>query len=135
MKHTIGYPCSPCEFIGSEEKEVSRVKMSCGGGMGGSVWYEYGKFDNLDSNKLCEFTDAITGEKKTLNTSFVVKIESGTIVKMSFDTTAHANYNTKICKKQTHTIYRYIKTSDDYEMKDKYVDEKDTIIKTIVERI
>ena len=135
MKHTIGYPCSPCEFIGSEEKKVSKVKMSCGGGVGVSKWYEYGEFENLDSNKLCKFTDAITGETKTINTSFVVKIESGTMVKTSFDTTGHANYHLKTCEKQTHIIYQFIPAGDDYEISQKYTSANDSVIKKIVERI
>jgi hypothetical protein len=136
MKHTFGYPVSPCTLIGSDEKEISKVTISCGGGMGGSKWCEYGNFEHLESNQLCGFKDAITGERRTINTAFVVEVETGKLVKVDWDTTAHANYGASKprCEKCIHTRYYFIPTDDEYEIVNEYRQEEDKRIKTTIQK-
>ena len=75
----IGKPMTPSEWIGDAiYTPVSRIKMSCGGGMGGSSWYETVEridIDNVDLNKPLIVT-TIDGNKKMLNPRYIVLIDS-----------------------------------------------------------
>lgn len=80
---------SPAEIIHSEKTKVLRIKMSCGGGMGGSSWYETVEPVELTPNSLVE-VHTIQGEDKLINTSFVVEATE----KQLFKTTEiHQNHN------------------------------------------
>ena len=75
---------------------IEKVTMSCGGGLGGSKWEEYGTFiDEAKPNTLAKFKNYITGEVKVLNTSYVVMIESRKVVKIESDVTQNHNFNHK----------------------------------------
>ncbi len=63
---------------------IFRIHMSCGGGMGGSSWYEYIRKDNMDMSTLVNElnqTKFITVQRymddstKILSTNFIVDIE------------------------------------------------------------
>lgn len=88
----IGLPCTPSKYVKSFEKVGYRIKMSCGGGMGGSVWNEYFA-ENVPEgeHKLVSLED-YTGRNKTINTKYVVKSEPVIIVTFLFDVTAHRFY-------------------------------------------
>ena len=86
---TIGYPMTPGYWVGDPEYiDVFRIKMTCGGGMGGAQWYElvdntgrtleqFGK-DLLKQ----EITTLLTydGRKVMVNRAYIVKVEEATIV-------------------------------------------------------
>lgn len=75
----IGKPMTPSKWIGDViYTPVSRIKMSCGGGMGGSAWYETVEridIDNIDLNKPLIVT-TIEGNKRMLNPKYIVLIDS-----------------------------------------------------------
>ena len=76
---TVGLPMTPSSWMGDAiYTPVSRIKMSCGGGMGGSSWYETVEridIDNVDLNKPLIVT-TIDGNKKMLNPRYIVLIDS-----------------------------------------------------------
>lgn len=76
---TIGLPMTPSSWMGDAiYTPVSRIKMSCGGGMGGSSWYETVEridIDNIDLDKPLIVT-TIDGNKKMLNPRYIVLIDS-----------------------------------------------------------
>ena len=70
-------PNTPSYFVGDVDiKKVKKVKMTCGGGMGGSCWYEYILCDTMPENLSYGLIDVenYKGEKITINTMYVVKI-------------------------------------------------------------
>lgn len=71
----IYFPMGPAEWLEGTFKRVSCmvVKMSCGGGMGGSSWYEIIKPTSLEF----EFNNVETvhGESIILNGRYIVKVE------------------------------------------------------------
>lgn len=75
----IGFPRTPSRWEGDPiYTPVSRIKMSCGGGMGGSVWYETVEridIETLDFTKPLIVT-TIDGNKKLLNPRYIVMIDS-----------------------------------------------------------
>lgn len=113
----IGAPCSPCNFIESKTTKVLKIKMSCGGGVGGSVWDEYGTTkDDFSKGGFITLKSAFTNEEITINTRFVVKAEEVQLVTMVWDTTPHANYNRSTCKKQTKTCYYCLPKNEKYRV-------------------
>lgn len=79
-----------------DEKQIQRVRISCGGGMGGSSWFEYGKaLDPIEPNKIIRFRCYITGEVKFINTSFVVTVENKKVAKVESDCTRNSNFKNK----------------------------------------
>ena len=98
----------------------SRVLMSCGGGMGGSKWYEYGTFEETPQvGKMATLVDAVSGEKKTINPNYIVSIEEKKLVRVVTDVTAWKNYNKKVCTKATHTSYYWFDKS--HNLKDNLI--------------
>ena len=79
-------PNTPSRFVGKPKViKVKRVKMTCGGGMGGASWDEY-IVDLPESTEqgLIKVTN-YKGEKMTLNTRYVVKIVDSQIVAITTD--------------------------------------------------
>ena len=71
-------PNTPSYFVGKVDiKRVKKVKMTCGGGMGGCSWYEYILCDTMPEDLSYGLINVVNykGEKITLNTSYIVKIE------------------------------------------------------------
>lgn len=92
---------------------INKVLMTCGGGMGGAQWSEFGSFkSDPEIGKMTEFVDAVTGETKVLNPQYIVEIEKKTLVKVTTDQTAHYNYSSKVCDKAIETRYIWIDLSD-----------------------
>lgn len=85
-------PHTPSKFIGEAEPiEVKKIKMTCGGGIGGSVWDEYIQSYTFPENlpdgliKLTNFK----GEEITLNTRYMVKITDSQIVGITVESKNH----------------------------------------------
>lgn len=110
-------PCSPCDFENKDVKTVYKFKMSCGGGLGGSMWYEYVQTDDkITPNSMITCIDAMTGEQKIINTNYIVKVETVKYLAVTWDITKHTNYDRKTVNKQIKTIYYQIPISDNYEI-------------------
>ena len=74
--------------------EIERVLMSCGGGLGGAQWYEYGDFvDEPKMEEFVRFKDYFTGETKVLNPRFIVKIEDRKVARIESDLTQNHNFH------------------------------------------
>ena len=82
-------PKTPSTWIGEPKyTPVTRIKISCGGGMGGASWYEYvHKVTEIPANTLVKFK-RFDGKEFMLNTSFVVCAEDFTLAKVELDITA-----------------------------------------------
>lgn len=115
--YKIGVPKSPCkkqniEIVGP----VSVVMMTCGGGMGGCQWKEYGSFvKEPEIGKMAKFISATTGEEITINPAYIVNIKTKKLVKVTSDTTLWRNYNKVECKKRIETHYFWFDESDTIE--------------------
>lgn len=98
----VGFPMTPSEWVGKpERKPISRVKMTCGGGMGGSVWFEYvDRFLYLDipMDKMKILT-RIDGESICVNPRYMVMVEDFTLVTVKYKT-QHPDYKGRILEKQ-----------------------------------
>lgn len=93
---------------------IKEILMSCGGGMGGAQWNEYGEIaGNLNENKFVVLTKAITGQTKDLNTANIVTVKDKQLIKVTTDLTPHYNYGgRKTCNSAVETIYYVVDTSD-----------------------
>lgn len=112
--YELGLTKSPCKSHKVENLgPVSVVHMTCGGGMGGSSWREYGSFETEpEIGKMAKFVSAITGEEKTINPAYIVSIETKALVKVTSDTTPWRNYHRTECKKRIETMYLCFDESD-----------------------
>lgn len=84
-KATFGRPMTPGYWVTKNGNvqyfPVTRLDMSCGGGMGGSHWYEY--IARIPLEELAEKERVVVttwdGERKLINMSNVVKAEEYTV--------------------------------------------------------
>ena len=80
---TIGKPMTPGHWKSKEFDyiPITRFRMTAGGGIGGSHWYEYTKRINLDDLTSGDriVIETYDGEKKLINLNNVVKAELFTI--------------------------------------------------------
>ena len=85
-------PAPPAKVI--DERMIKSIKMSCGGGIGGAQWQEYGYIKNGTPNftDWVEFEDYFTGETKMLNPNFIVKIEDRKVVAVKSDCRQNSNF-------------------------------------------
>lgn len=93
-KDTIGVPMTPSRWVGKPKyKKVTRLKMSCGGGMGGSTWYEI--IDRIDLDELTKNETLIVknyeGDTIFLNRKYIVKAIQLTLVTAILDS-QNSNY-------------------------------------------
>lgn len=82
--------CNPSKFVKHEEIHgILKVKMSCGGGLGGAQWYEYIKEPcegELEGGSPVWVTDYL-GEEILINPRFIVKANRISITKVVEDIT------------------------------------------------
>lgn len=86
IKSTFGKPMTPGHWVTLNKDvkytPVTRLSMSCGGGMGGSHWYEY--IARIPLEELAEKERVVVttwdGERKLINMSNVVTADEYTIV-------------------------------------------------------
>lgn len=83
-KATFGRPMTPGRWLDKDVQyaPITRLDMSCGGGMGGSHWYEY--IQRIPLEELANSDDRIIvttwdGKRKLINMNNVVKAEEYTI--------------------------------------------------------
>ena len=82
----IYLPNTPSKFVGDAKIfKVKKVKMTCGGGVGGSSWYEYiVDFPELFGGGMLNVTN-YKGEKMILNTRYIVKVSDSQVVGITTD--------------------------------------------------
>lgn len=77
-KTTLGVPNTPSEWVGKPQyKNYLELLMTCGGGMGGSKWYEYIEENNTDLTQCPDmiYVTTIEGKHIFINTRFIVKAQ------------------------------------------------------------
>lgn len=79
-------PISTAKWISEPRyKKISRIRMSCGGGLGGAQWFEYVyRIGYEDLNKKFIKVERIDGKEISINTSNVVDIEDFTLVEAQY---------------------------------------------------
>lgn len=81
----LGKEYTPSKWMGNPEYvKITRLKMTCGGGLGGQSWYEYVYRQKIPSNQIAAFT-RYDGKEIHINTSYVVEAEDFTQVKATLD--------------------------------------------------
>lgn len=92
----IYLPNTPSRFIGKAQiLKVKKVKMTCGGGIGGCSWDEYiVDFPETPKHDLIKVAD-YKGNKMTLNTRYVVKVTDSQIVMITTDSQNPNYYGVK----------------------------------------
>lgn len=69
---------------------ITRVRMACGGGLGGASWYEYVyRLDGIPTNKIIE-VKRYDGKTIRLNTAYMVSAEDFKLAKATLDITEWA---------------------------------------------
>jgi len=95
-KSTMGLPMTPSHWIGAEYKPIKRIKVTCGGGMGGSVWFEYVDKDSVKTVDLygVPMLSVMTwnGEKKIINPRYVVTVEDYDLMTATFYNERNTNF-------------------------------------------
>lgn len=83
---TLGFPYNPSNWSTEEESviPVFRIRMTCGGGMGGASWYEYVRKGGdtladvqakMNSNPINRFKHYNDNGAILISTNFVVSID------------------------------------------------------------
>jgi hypothetical protein len=103
--------CNPSSFVSKEEiKDILKIKMTCGGGMGGSSWYEY-VYDTKElDGEIPVWVTNYLGERIKLNPKFMVKVNKISIVKVTEDITAWKFYGGTKPIGEKHLRIRFIET-------------------------
>ena len=130
----IGKSCLPSEFVSNELINAIKIKITYGGGMGGSVQDLYctNVEDISDTMKRLKL---LNGKSILVNTKYIVYITTGMVLKLKTDITEHINRKLKNKSKNEKIIKtEYIKIYDEekYEIVDKFqsrFDIKNRIIK------
>jgi len=93
-KDTFGIPMTPSRWVSHNVNymPITRIKMSCGGGLGGAQWYEYVEripFDTFMEN--CDRTIAVKAidgndiKNKLINLRFMVSADEFTVATMKLN--------------------------------------------------
>jgi len=120
----IGKAVSPSHFVGKGElKNMKRILVSYGGGMGGAnkTYYTEKIHKEQAINGTWNIVD-IHGNMIELNPRFIVEVVATKVVVLKTNTTGHANYNSKTCKSSILTEYFDLGEMgyNDYVLKDTF---------------
>jgi len=85
----VKYPLTPCKWVGEPRyKTVLRLTVTCGGGLGGSRWFEYTTsqraYEGLHTYRL------VNGKEVQLNSMYIVKAERFYLMRVPY---IHTNTN------------------------------------------
>ena len=107
---------SPSDWAGEPEYMfVTKIHMSCGGGMGGSSWYEYvERLRDIPSNKIIK-AKRYDGKEIFINTMWLVGAENFKLAKAVLDISKWENYYPNREKKKGTKVY-YVLVDDDVEL-------------------
>ena len=127
----IGLPVSPCQLISQEKTEVARIVRHKSGGMAGGSKIYYGKILNEDEHFIT-FNDIITGETHRIGKIFCQEITDSTqLLCVTYDTTAHANYNKRCVNKRTMTQWFHETPRVNFTVVDEYASDRPKPIDTL----
>ena len=115
----IGLLKTPSKRLESSTVNVTEIKISFGGGMGGANNTLYGDILKRDT-QFITFKD-INSNIIELGINFIVSIRSKKMITTIFDTTAHANYNTQTVNKQIETLKTIHNVNDTIVFVDEYL--------------
>ena len=82
----LGCPLGSSRWVGEPiYEEITAIRITCGGGLGGSSWLEYVKRIDLtkENDDLIKVT-RIDGKVITINRRYVVSTEDYTLVTMNY---------------------------------------------------
>lgn len=104
-------PKTPAAWCGNPTyTPITRIRISCGGGMGGAQWFEYVlRHDKPDTNRLglAEYT-RWNGKPITINPAFIVSAEDFTLVTATYDSRntnfAQGLYKVRLLAEDGHKI-------------------------------
>ena len=107
-------PNTPSQFVGDAKIfKVKKVKMTCGGGIGGNSWYEYiVDFPQNFGNGMLNVTN-YKGEKMMLNIRYIVKVSDSQVVGITTNSQNNNYYGVK-------TNYYETPIDDDVELCKEY---------------
>lgn len=108
---------SPSKWVGTPEYMlITRLEMTCGGGMGGSRWYEYvARLKQIPSNEMIK-VHRYDGKDIYINTSYVVSAENFTLGKAELDITKWKYYHTPNVNNETVIETQYVLLDDGMEL-------------------
>ena len=121
MEHyKIGLCCTPAKIKNHEVIDVFEMKVTYGGGLGGSVETHYITDYHLNSMDFFVVT-FINGLKEKFNKRYVVSIKPKKVVKVVTDITEHVNYREFVTNEpQIKIIYYVLNLDDTYEVITEY---------------
>lgn len=104
--HRLGKPKTPSKWIGKPEYlPITKIRMTCGGGMGGSTWYEYVQhLDKIPSNEIISVR-RYDGKDIRLNTSYIVEAEDFTMATVHLDISEWAKLSASYRGSNIETYY------------------------------
>ena len=120
----IGKAMSPSTFVGKGElKNMKRILVSYGGGMGGSnkTYYTEKIHKEQAVNGTWNIVD-IHGNMIELNPRFIVEVVDTKVLILNTDITEHANYHKQTCQSRILTEYFDLGEMgyNDYVLKDEF---------------
>ena len=115
MEYIIGLPVSPSTKVSITPIEVTAVRLSYGGGMGGANKIYYCTTVNTSGYEPFYVLTTFLGEEIRVNPRFIVETYKRTIIKNVTDITQWRNYHKKECKSSIRTVYYEIKTTDTFK--------------------
>lgn len=113
----IGLPVSPSEMISIDSFPATKIKISYGGGMGGSSRDIYAqKVEEVEKfGKTFVRITPFFGSIEEVNPNFIVFMETGKVVIQVVDTTQHSNHHKYTCEYSELTRFFYVKENEEYE--------------------
>lgn len=106
----------PSKWVGCPEYMfITKLRMSCGGGIGGSSWYEYvERLKDIPSNTVIK-VKRYDGKEIFINTSWLVEAEDYKLVKATLDISRWETYYPDKEKEGIRSYY--VLMDDDVELK------------------
>ncbi len=117
----IGLPFIPSKNLSVYSFPATKIKISYGGGLGGSVNNIYAqKIKEIEKygQKFVHITPFF-GEPEEINPRFIVSIEEGQVVIQVTDTTEFSNYHEKKCEYSELTRFFYLRKNVRYKLIEK----------------
>ena len=125
-KVTFKKPLSPSKLIKIEELSLIKIKLSYGGGMGGSNVNLYiEEIKSESENELIVKT--FDNEVITINKRFMVFRKPIKAILHITDTTEHSNYNAKVVNSSTLTHLYELSVNTDWEFEENSVASENSI--------
>lgn len=83
----VGVPMTPSEWIGDVEYiPVSKIRITCGGGMGGASWDEYVEMiEDIPTDKMIKVKRVIDNKELIINPRYIVTSENYEIAHRKLD--------------------------------------------------